>query len=235
VVVRAIGPSLQIGGVPVAGTLAGPRLELHDSTGKLIAQNNDWRDSQEAEITASGLAPLDDRESAIAATLAPGSYTAVVQGNNGGSGIALVEIYDTSPDSNSRLQNISTHGSVQNGNDVMIAALILSGPETAPVVARALGPSLAAYHVAHPLADPTIELHDQSGAIVAFNDNWKDTQQAQLTAAGLAPKDEKEAALLAILPPGPYTAVVRGANGRPALIWWSFTTYADLREGEGRL
>lgn len=213
VVIRSIGPSLQVNGTPLLGVLSNPRLELHDSTGQLIAQNDDWRESQEAEIIATGLAPLHDQESAIAAALAPGAYTAVVQGNGGASGIALVEIYDVSPASDSSLKNISTRGSVQSGDNVMIAGLILSGPESAPVVARALGPSLATFEIADPLSDPTIELHDQSGAVIVSNDDWKETQEAELTAAGLAPPNDKEAALLATLPPGLYTAIVRGADG----------------------
>jgi len=95
----------------------------------------------------------------------------------------------------------------------MIAGLILSGPESAPIVARAIGPSLAAFDIANLLSDPMIELHDQSGAIIASNDDWKATQEAELSAAGLAPTNDKESALLATLPPGPYTAIVRGSGG----------------------
>ena len=226
VVIRGIGPSLQVDGSPLPGTLTDPRLELHGPAGELIAQNEDWRDSQEAEMIASGLAPLDDRESALTATLSPGAYTAIVQGAGGETGIALVEIYDASPSCDSRLQNISTRGAVQSGDNVMIAGLILTGPEEAPVVARALGPSLAEFGVADPLSDPTIELHDQSGAIVAANDNWKDTQQSELAASGLAPTNDKEAAILASLPPGEYTAIVRGANDATGL---ALVEFYDLR------
>ena len=226
VVIRAIGPSLQADGSPLPGTLTNPRLELHGPAGELIAQNEDWRDSQEAEMIASGLAPLNDRESALTATLSPGAYTAVVQGAGGETGIALVEIYDASPAWDSRLQNISTRGAVENGDNVMIAGLILTGPEEAPVVARALGPSLAAFDVADPLSDPTIELHDQSGAIVAANDNWKETQESELAASGLAPTNDNEAAILASLPPGEYTAIVRGANEATGL---ALVEFYDLR------
>ncbi|HEX4667276.1 MAG TPA: hypothetical protein VH207_11810 [Chthoniobacterales bacterium] len=194
------------------GVLSNPRLELHDSAGRVVAQNDDWRESQESEIIASGLAPLDDRESAITIPLAPGAYTAVVQGSGGETGIALVEVYDASAASDSRLQNISTRGSVQSGDEVMIAGLILTGPESAAVVARALGPSLADFDVAEPLSDPTIELHDQSGAVIASNDDWRETQELDLTATGLAPADDRESAILATLPPGLYTAIVRGNN-----------------------
>ncbi len=154
VVIRAIGPSLHGDGSGLAGALLNPRLELYDSAGQLIAQNDDWRESQETEIIASGLAPLDDRESAIVAMLAPGAYTAVLQGDGGQNGIALVEVYDTSPASDSRLQNVSTRGSVQSGDAVMIAGLILTGPESASIVARAMGPSLAAFNIADSLGEP---------------------------------------------------------------------------------
>ncbi len=226
VLVRAIGPSLQFAGAPLSGTLSNPQLELHDSTGQLIAQNDDWRATQEAEIIATGLAPLDDREAAIAATLAPGAYTAVVQGSGGESGIALVEVYDTSVAADSKLQNISTRGAVQDGDNVMIAGLILTGPESAPVIARAIGPSLAAYDVADPLSDPTLELHDQSGAIIASNDDWKEAQEAEITATGFAPTNDKESAILATLPPGPYTAIVRGAKGETGV---GLVEFYDLR------
>jgi len=91
VIVRAIGPELTQYGVP--NPLADPTLELHDGTGAVIAFDDNWRDSQEAEIEATGLAPSDDRESAIVSTLAPGSYTAIVRGTNNTIGVALVEVY----------------------------------------------------------------------------------------------------------------------------------------------
>ncbi|MBA2434153.1 MAG: delta-60 repeat domain-containing protein [Verrucomicrobiota bacterium] len=226
VIIRAIGPSLQVDGAPLPGVISNPRLELRDSAGQLIVENDNWRDSQETEIIASGLAPSNEQESAIAVTLAPGAYTAVVQGSGGETGIALVEVYDALPASDSRLQNISTRGSVQIGDDVLIAGLILSGPESAPVVLRALGPSLSAFEIAAPLGDPTIELHDQSGAIIAANDDWKETQETELTDAGLAPTNDKEAALLATLAPGPYTAIVRGGDGATGV---GLVEFYDLR------
>jgi hypothetical protein len=88
VVVRAIGPSL-----PAAGKLADPTLELHDGNGGLIFSNDNWRTSQEAEIIATGLAPSNDLESAIVATIPPANYTAVVHGVNNTTGVALVEVY----------------------------------------------------------------------------------------------------------------------------------------------
>ena len=94
IVVRGIGPSLTAAGVPNA--LANPTLELRDSNGALLVANNDWQDdpAQAAELTAAGLAPTNQLESGIAATLPPGLYTALLAGLNNGTGIGLVEVYD---------------------------------------------------------------------------------------------------------------------------------------------
>ena len=91
---RAIGPSL-----PVSGALADPTLELRDENGSLLFANNDWQDNaaQALEITADGLAPSDAKEAAIAATLPPGLYTAILAGLNNGQGVGIVEIYDLGP------------------------------------------------------------------------------------------------------------------------------------------
>jgi hypothetical protein len=91
VLIRAIGPSLTLFGV--AGALADPSLELHDGNGTVIGSNNNWQESQQDEIEATGLAPQDDLESALLETLEPGAYTAIVTGQGGGTGVALVEVY----------------------------------------------------------------------------------------------------------------------------------------------
>ena len=77
---------------------------------------------------------------------------------------------------------------------------------------RAIGPSLAEIGVSNPLQDPTLELHDSDGLLLASNDNWKDSQQNEIEDAELAPTDDRESAILAVLPPGAYTAIVRGKN-----------------------
>ena len=93
---RGIGPSLAPGTFPPSAVLADPTLELRDTNGTLILANNDWQDNpvQAAELTAAGLAPSNDLESAIAATLSPGLYTALLAGRDFGTGIGVVEIYD---------------------------------------------------------------------------------------------------------------------------------------------
>jgi hypothetical protein len=97
VVVRGLGPSLTALGV--ANTLQNPTLELRDQNGVLLMTNNDWQDdpAQAAEITAAMLAPTDSRESAIAATLPPGLYTAILAGLNNTQGVGIVEVYDRGP------------------------------------------------------------------------------------------------------------------------------------------
>jgi len=210
VIIRAIGPSLPIGGTPV---LADPVLELHKPDGTVVTNDN-WRDTQEQEVIDSTIPPTNNLESAIVATLPPGAYTAVVSGKNGGTGVALVEAYDLDQLASSQLANISTRGSVETGDNVMIGGFIIGGENSPTVVVRAIGPSLGAQGVSAPLQDPTLELHDAEGAQIAFDDDWKDSQQAQIVNAQLAPSDDHESAIQADLMPGAYTAIVRGkANG----------------------
>src|SRR5205807_2478074 len=110
------------------------------------------------------------------------------------------------------LGNISTRAFVQTGDNVMIGGLIITGPDSDRVIVRAIGPSLAQYGITNPLADPTLELHNGNGAVIAFNDNWKDSQQAEIEATGLAPSNDAESAIVQTLAPGNYTAIVRGVN-----------------------
>ncbi|HSV62728.1 MAG TPA: alkaline phosphatase family protein [Chthoniobacterales bacterium] len=214
VVVRGIGPSIKINGTPVPGTLQDPVIELHKSDGSILSVNDNWKDTQQAEIEATGLAPADDRESAISIALDPGNYTVVLTGKDGASGIGLVEAYDVEQGSPARLLNISTRGQVQTGDNVMIGGVILGGSDYARVIFRGLGPSIAVGGVPVPgtLADPTLELHDGNGAPLAFDDNWKDSQQAEIQQSGLAPSDDREAAIIGSYPPGQYTAILRGKN-----------------------
>jgi uncharacterized delta-60 repeat protein len=212
VIIRGMGPSLSALGVP--GALENPTLELRGAGAVLLASNDDWRQTQETEIQNSGLAPQNNLESAIIATLAPGQYTAIVAGNGGTTGAGLLEIYDLSPASDSELANISTRGLVQTGNDVMIGGFILGNSSgVTRVVIRALGPSLTALGISGALQDPTLDLFDGNGAKVQSNDNWKDTHQAEIQATGIPPGHDKESAIVAYLPAGNHTAVVSGKGG----------------------
>ncbi len=209
VIVRAIGPSL-----PLSGALANPYLELHDSTGALIASNDNWRSTQEAAIIATGIPPSNDNESAIVMTLTPAAYTAIVSGVNNTTGLALVEVYDLNTAAASKLANISTRGLVQTDNNVLIGGFIVLGSDPANVILRALGPSLP---LSGTLTNPTLELYDANGNSLAYNDDWKSTQETQIEATGLAPTQDAESAILSTLAPAAYTAIVRGASGTTGL------------------
>jgi hypothetical protein len=215
VVVRAIGPSLQ---KTLPGALADPVLELRAADGSLIAQNDNWQDDavSAAELEANQIAPSHGLESAIVATLEPGTYTATVRGNNGSPGIGLVELYDLSRAADSKLANISTRGIASSDADVLIGGFILGGANgNARVLVRAIGPSLAKAGVVNPLSDPTLELRDGNGELLLANDNWRDQQQSAIEQTGIPPNDSSESAILADLAPGAYTAIVAGKNGAP--------------------
>ena len=209
VTVRAIGPSLS---VFFTGALADPVLELRNSSGGLIAFNDDWRTDQEAEIIATGIPPSDDLESAIVATLPANNsaYTVIVRGYNNGTGIGVVEAYDLDQSVNSKLANISTRGFVSTGDNVMIGGMIVIGSTPATVLLRAIGPSLTNVGVQNALQDPTLELHDGNGALIAFNDDWHSDQGAEIIATGIPPTNDLESAILRTLSPGNYTAIVQG-------------------------
>ena len=217
VIIRGLGPSLVAAGVP--GPLQDPMLQLLTDNDVVVAQNNDWRETQQAEIEATGIPPSDNRESAIVQTLPPGNYTAAISGKSGTTGNALVEVYDLATGSNSKLANISTRSFVDQGEQVMIGGLIIGGGEgtngagSARVVLRGIGPSLAQQGVNGALQDPELLLFDGNGSVIQANDNWRQTQQGEIQALNLAPNDDREAALVASLPRGNYTAIVRGRDG----------------------
>jgi N-acetylneuraminic acid mutarotase len=228
VIIRAIGPELSQFGVP--DPLGNPRLELHDAAGELIGSNDDWQHtiiggvitgSQVADIQNSGHAPTNATESAIIADLPPGNYTAIVSGVNSTTGVALVEVYDLGNDASSLLGNISTRSFVQTGDNVMIGGFIVQGTGAKRVIIRALGPELSQFGVPDPLTNPRLELHNAAGALIGSNDDWQHTiiggvitrgQVTDIQNSGHAPTDPSESAIIAELPPGNYTAIVRGVN-----------------------
>ena len=209
VIIRAIGPST---GIP--GALQDTTLELHDSANNVVFNDN-WNDSQESLIEATAIAPTDFRESAIVIGLEPGSYTTIVAGKNGTTGIGLVEIYDLGTDSlgssgNSKLANISTRGFVDTGDNVMIGGFIIRHVATR-VIVRAIGPELNG-SVSGALQDTTLELRDVSGSLIASNDDWRSTQEQEIIDTGVPPTDDRESAIVATLNPGSYTAIVHGKD-----------------------
>jgi hypothetical protein len=223
IVVRGLGPSLARSGL--SPVLLDPMLELHAADGTLVAKNDDWVENQ-AAIMATGLAPTDSHEAALRTTVSPGTYTVVVKEKNGAAGHALVEVYDLSQNTTSKLANISTRG-YTDGTNVLIGGMVAGGPGsgTADVVVRALGPELKNYGVSNALGDPTLEVRDHNGAVVAFNDDW-DQGDARLYDVGLTPSTAAEPALLLLLPRGDYTAIVR-AKGNNAGV--ATVEFYDLR------
>lgn len=205
VMLRGIGPSL-----PLTGGLADPVMELFDSMGTMMASDDNWHDeANEQEIMDSGLAPANDKESAILMTLNPGLYTAIEKGANETTGIGLVEAYDLDNTVDSKLGNISTRGFVQTGDEVMIGGFIISGTDMQRVIVRAIGPSVP---LDGTLADPSLELHGSDGALLRANDNWRTTQETEIMGTGLAPMSDAESAIVQTLAPGSYTTIVRGVN-----------------------
>jgi hypothetical protein len=208
VVIRAIGPSLGI-----TDQLSNPTLELRDSAGTLLDQNDDWMLSPDKQaIIDSGLAPSDNRESAIIATLPANgaAYTALVRGANNTTGIGVVQIYDVDSSANSKLANISSRGLVQTGDNVLFAGLIVTGQGSQRVIIRAIGPSLT---ISGKLTDPTLELHDANGATLEANNDWTLSPNKQaIIDSGLAPANDVESAIIRTITPANYTAIVRGVN-----------------------
>lgn len=195
--------------------MANPTLSLHNGNGVLLFSNDDWKDSPERlQIEATGMAPKDDRESAILQTLVPGAYTGVLTGKDDTTGIALVEAYDLDANAEAILANISSRGFVDTGDNVMIGGFVAGNNNgLTKVLIRGIGPSLEG-QVPMPLADPFLELHDSHGATLESNDDWKDSpNRADIEATGIPPSHEFESAILRSVPPAAYTAILRGHIG----------------------
>ena len=214
VVINVAGPSLAAFGI--TNPLANPTLTLVRSSDQaVIATNDNWGSAANAaQIQASGFAPSNPLEPAILITLQPGAYTAIVSGVGGGTGTGLVAVFEVDhPEV--PLVNVATRGQVLTGNDVMIGGFVIRGSTSQTVVVTAQGPSLAAYGITNPLANPTLTLvRSSDNAVIATNDNWGSASNAvQIQASGFAPSNPLEPAILITLQPGAYTAILSGAGG----------------------
>jgi hypothetical protein len=227
---RAVGPTLTSFGVTNA--LPNPRLQLFDNAGRLIAENEDWNGADvSAAFTRLGAfdLPAGSKDAALLTTLSPGAYSFHVVGN-GGTGVALAEVYDASSDlttNASPLINISSRGYVDTGEGALIAGFVVTGNAPKRVLVRAIGPALQQFGVSGVVADPKVTVY-QNGVLVAQNDNWQTPQSAGTTpgasgaeiaaatstvgAFALA-SGSSDAALIVTLQPGSYSAVATGANG----------------------
>lgn len=205
-VMRALGPSL-----PVSNKMPNPRLQVFNQSGTMIDFNNDWVNSPDKQgILDSTLEPSNDLEAASVKTLAPGAYTVVVYGQTANDfGVGTAEIFDINPESTAQLANISARGLTQPGNNVLIGGFITGGTNNLSVIVRALGPSL---NLTGALADPTLELRNANGDLLAANDSWRSNQEAEIIASTVPPTRDEEAAIVQSLTPGAYTAILRGAR-----------------------
>ena len=213
--VRGIGPSLANFGV--ATPLADPMIELRRANGSLVLANDNWKETQQTEITNAGIAPPHDKEAALIATLTAGNYTEILTGKNGGTGVGLAEVYDLDQAADSRLANISTRAHVGTGSDVLIGGFVTGNKIGATRVAiRALGPSLQQFGIANPLPDPQLALFNTNGTLLASDDNWQThpAQAAAIISYGLAPANILESAIAISLAPGSYSAIVTGKNNQ---------------------
>ncbi|MBS0658476.1 MAG: hypothetical protein JSR82_09570, partial [Verrucomicrobia bacterium] len=213
-VLRVLAPSLASQGLQ--GVMSDPMLEVYDSSRRLLGSNDNWRlGASASELQSLGLAPADDREAALVLDVAPGAVTVLVRGVAGAQGVAIVEAYEVAGEGvmTARIVNVSIRGKVQTGENVLIGGIAVRGNGPRRLLIRALGPSLASFMLGAPLADPTLSIYDSTGTLVATNNDWKSAQQTEIAATGLAPSSDAEAALIATLPPGNYTAIIAGQGG----------------------
>ncbi len=221
-VIRGIGPTLAAFGV--TGALVDPRMEVYAGTVR-VAENDNWSSSDAGIFASVGAFALTigSRDAAIYnPTVAAGGYSAQISGNAGATGVTLAEIYDATPSAaftatTPRLVNVSARTVSGSGAETLIAGFAIAGPTPKTVLIRAIGPTLSAFGVTDVLADPKLELFNSSAVKVQENDNWGGT--AELTAAFASvgafalPAAARDAALLARLQPGTYTAQISGNGG----------------------
>ena len=187
--VRGMGPSLASFGV--VAPLADPMIELRRANGSLVLANDNWKETQQTEIANAGIAPSNDKEAALIATLTAGNYTAIVRGKNGGTGVGLAEVYDLDQAADSRLANISTRAFVGTGPDVLIGGFITGNKIGATRIAiRALGPSLAQFGITNPLPDPRLQCSIKTARFWRRTTTGRAirTKAALITSYGLAPR-----------------------------------------------
>jgi hypothetical protein len=218
--IRGSGPALNSFGL--TGTLADPTLALYAGS-NLLAANDDWQASSDAtDIQAAsaqaGAFTLSDssRDAALLTSVGAGAYTGQVSGKDATSGTALIELYDTAPNADARLVNVSVRTVVKSDGGSPVIGFVVTGNEPKKLLIRAVGPALASFGVANTLADPQLEIY-QGSTRVEQNDNWSGSTElndafGRTGAFPLSDSASKDAALVFTAAPGAYTAVVSGAN-----------------------
>ena len=156
------------------------------------------------------------------ATLSPGSYTVVLRGINNETGHGVNDLHDLSPSASSSLTAVGTRAKILTWADILTSGIVMQ--QGGNVLLRVLGPSLTEAGVPTVLADPTLELRDGNGVLLVANDNWQDdpAQAAEIIATGIPPTNDLEAAIVASLAPGSYTAIARGKNNTTGIGYVQF-------------
>jgi hypothetical protein len=219
--VRAVGPTLSQFGL--TGLLADPQLVLSTSTDATVASNDNWGGSSAlsaifAQVGAFAL-PAASLDSAVVAPLLPGAYTAQVAGANGGTGLVLLEAYDTDTSAapTTSFINVSARGFSGTGASVLTVGFVITGTAPRTILIRGVGPTLASFGVAGALAAPQLSVSDSNQNVVGSNSGWGGTAALQAAfdavSAFALPTTSADAAVLVTLPPGAYTAEVSGASG----------------------
>jgi hypothetical protein len=212
VLIRGAGPALNQFGL---SGLSDPKLELYTTGALPVSANDDWPSELSkvfASVGAFGFG-TGSRDAAISQPIS-GGFT--VQAKGAGSGIVLVELYDATGGTASRLINVSTRNRVGSGADVLIVGFNVSGSGTKNLLIRGIGPGLAQFGLSGALADPKVQIYDGDNTVVASNDNWDASLASTFTSVGAfgLPNGSKDAALIASLKAGvSYTVVVSGADG----------------------
>jgi hypothetical protein len=225
--IRAAGPALSQFGV--SGVLADPQLAVFKDSTQLFSNDNWSADAANvAAVTSAGTAvgafalAAGSKDAALVSSLEPGAYTIQVSGVGNATGTAIVEVYDLDvADANkSRLVNLATRALVQAGAGPLISGFVVQGAVAKAVLIRATGPALAAFGVTGTLALPKLTLFDDQGKPIIENTGWESSGISdQIIAAsqsvgafGLT-RGTADSVILAVLPPGAYTAQVIGADG----------------------
>jgi hypothetical protein len=206
-----------------------PQLRLHRGASLDLAID-DWSEAPEPETLSAATAERGafelaegSRDAALLASFSPGVLTALVPAGEGGPGEAMVEFYEADDDASARLVNLSARGHVDESN-ALIAGFVTAGPDPLRLLVRAIGPTLATAGVAAPLANPRLEVF-QGSERIAQNDDWSAdaalaaeiSAVAQQVGAAPLPAGSADASVVITLPPGVYTAHVRGAAGRSGI------------------
>ena len=220
--IRAAGPALASAPFNLAGTIANPVVSVFTGAGEKILVNDNWGDAPDvaalrAATTAQGAFPLPEgsRDAAMLVTLPPGGYTVQVAGSGTtAQGVAIVEVYEADANPSS-LVNLSCRAHVGTGADILIAGFTISGSTSKRILIRGVGPTLAGLGVSGTLANPKLEIIRQStGTIVAANDDWDASLAPAFASIGAfsLTAGSADAAVVATLAPGSYTAQVSGVG-----------------------